>query len=340
MSLQILATLYPDRITVRSQQSVNVRSEYEKKVLQQSKKKVSKKSLENLQIKKSSWSLSYQTKRKLENSIAMLNHLAKPRSIIQKGKKPIYNFRCSFVTLTLPSLQNHTDKEIKGVALNNFLTIMRQKFGVKNYVWKAELQKNESIHFHIVWDVYIHHAAVRYYWNQSLNLLGYVDVYAKKYSQMSLKEYAESRQIPVPQALSGFLQGNKTQWMSPPTEQVVAVRNGAQLAHYLRKYITKDVDEDDKKGKERIEEFGRVWGRSQSLSALKFVTRYDWDNLYAHIKSFGKIDENFHKVIYDYCTIYYINFANCSKKLLKWLNQKMVEIGITYGYFSPPAPLC
>lgn len=340
MSIQILATLYPDRITVRSQKSINVRHEYEQKVLKPIKKKVSDNSLENLKIKKSSWSLSYQTKRKLENSVAMLNNLATPRTIPIKGKNPIYNFRCAFVTLTLPTDQDHTDKEVKAIALNNFLTIMRQKFGLKNYVWKAELQKNESIHFHIVWDIYVHHTAVRYYWNQSINLLGYVDQYTKKYSPMSLKEYAESRQIPVPKALSGFLKGRDTEWKSPPSEQVKAVRNGAQLAHYLRKYITKDVDEDDKKGKERIEDFGRVWGRSQSLSALKFVTRYDWDNLYAHIKSFGKIDENFHKVIYDYCTVYYIDFAQCSKKLLKWLNQKMVEIGVTYGYFSPPAPLC
>ena len=45
--------------------------------------KVIPKSLDNLKIKKSSWSLSYQTKRKLENSVAMLNHLAKPKTIFQ-----------------------------------------------------------------------------------------------------------------------------------------------------------------------------------------------------------------------------------------------------------------
>lgn len=334
MSIQVLATLYPDRITVRSQQSVSVRREYEEKILKPSKTKVSKKSLENLQIQKSSWSLSYQTKRKIENSIAMINHLAKPKTIFSQNKKPIYNFRCSFVTLTLPSIQQHSDKVIKSTALNNFLTVMRQKFGVKNYVWKAELQKNNSIHFHIIWDVYIHHTAVRYYWNQALNLLGYVDLYQKKYSAMSLREYADSRNIEVAQALSGFLRGQKTKWVSPPTEQVVAVRNSSQLAHYLRKYITKDVDSTDNQAQERIADFGRVWGRSQSLSALHFVTRYDWDNLYNKIKSFGAIEDNFHKVIYDYCTVYYFDFSKCSKKLLKWLNQKMVEIGITYNYFA------
>lgn len=349
MSYETLATIYPDRLTIRTQKKEDVYSRWAKQLDKKfsstivAKKVIPASSLGNLSIKKTTWQMSSTSKRKISDSFALIDKLSTPKTIFQKNGKNIYNFRCAFVTLTLPTPQSHSDTEIKSKCLNQFLTIMRQRFGLRNYVWKAELQKNDSIHFHIVWDLYIHHQAVRYYWNQALELLGYVSDYQKKFNTMSLQDYATYRNLSVPDAVNAFRAGRDTSWKSPPTEQVVAVKSSKQLAVYLRKYITKDLVSNDLTAPTitaeesiqelaRIQAFGRVWARSSSISKVKFITRYDWDNLLNYLKTLGDTNDNFHKVQYDYCEVWYFNFKSISKKMSYWLDKKMFELGITYGF--------
>ena len=289
-------------------------------------------SLDNLNKQKVSWSLSKQTRRKISDSVSLLNELSPARTIWASSKKPIYNFRTSFVTLTLPSAQIHTDTEIKSRCLNNFLTTMRQKFNLRNYVWKAELQQNENIHFHIVWDLYIHHAAVRYYWNKSLELLGYVSEYQNRYCNMSLPTYAKSRGKEPMEVIKAFRQGRDTLWKSPPTEQVIAVKNSRHLSAYLRKYLIKDNGTPSETSQNRLLSFGRVWGRSESISKIQFSKYYVADNLLEYIATLGDVDKIMHKMTYDYVTVYYFNFKQATKPFLSWLNLKMSELGTTYGY--------
>ena len=103
---------------------------------------------------KKSVNLSENSKRLLKQSIMGMYMLATPRTIKVNSKKFIYNFRTSFITVTLPAIQEHSDVEIKA-CLNLFLNNIRHHFKVKNYVWKAELQKNENIHFHLIFDIII-----------------------------------------------------------------------------------------------------------------------------------------------------------------------------------------
>src|SRR5699024_6650067 len=135
---------------------------------------------------------------------------------------------------------------------------------LKNYIWKAELQTNANIHFHLIIDQYIHYHAIRHYWNLAIEPLGYIDAYQKKFSAMSLREYAAYRKLSVQDALPGFTFGCRTNWRKPGTENVQAISNRSQIGSYLAKYITKEakdakeVTNDDAK---RIKEFGRTWAR-------------------------------------------------------------------------------
>jgi len=66
-------------------------------------------------------------------------------------------YKLTFITLTLPSKQAHTDEEIKKVPFANFLQTLRRKYNMKYYIWKAEKQNNGNIHFHIITNSFIHH---------------------------------------------------------------------------------------------------------------------------------------------------------------------------------------
>lgn len=126
----------------------------------------------------------------------------------------------TFVTLTLPSSQQHSDENIKRNILWPFIEIIKRYYGVQEYIWRAEKQQNGNIHFHILIDKYIRHDLIRFHWNFGLNKYGYIDAYSlvrKKLAPMELgllsyfKSELEPAQckIRIDAALSHFFSSGK-----------------------------------------------------------------------------------------------------------------------------------
>ena len=124
-----------------------------------------------------------------------------------KAKKLPY---LTFVTLTLPSRQKHTDNEIKRQALGNFIKEIQRKHNVWNYFWRAEAQKNSNIHFHLIIDSFINHTELRGYWNKQMDLMGYIEPFKKEYGHSN-----------------------------PNSTDIHALRNIKNPGAYLIKYVTK-----------------------------------------------------------------------------------------------------
>lgn len=327
-----IATIYPDRITIRHSSQVPTYWEVFDKKVQRESRVMNNSSLLNLSKPKTSINLSKASQKKLKDTVSLLYYLAKPRTVQISSKKFIYNFRLSFITLTLPSQQVHTDVEIKNTCLNNFLNTMRNRFGLKNYVWVSEIQENGNLHFHLVFDLYIHHKAVRYYWNKSLELLGYVSAYRNKMNSLSLKEYSELRKLPVSQVASAYYKSVKEGWSNPPTEQAVTIFNTKNLVNYLAKYVTKNNKDVRQENEARAETWGRGWGRSSTLSKIKFISHFDWDSISSAINRIADIKSFTVHRVYDYCEVIYFQLSKVPTAFMKWLNRKMVELGITYNF--------
>ena len=88
------------------------------------------------------------------------------------------------ITLTLPIKTEVEPAEITKIVLGNFITLMRKVCGMNNYLWKLELQKNGNIHYHMITDVEIDFKYIKKIWNNSLNLVGIIDEYAKNQKRM------------------------------------------------------------------------------------------------------------------------------------------------------------
>lgn len=326
----------PDRVTIMPHKKIgfNERMErLEKKLLP---KKKNENSLKNLQVKKHSFNLSKSSKRNLRDSINTLICLSPAREITSKNKK-LYNYRGSFITLTLPSEQKNTDLEIKE-CLNLFLTDLRRVYDLKNYVWKAEIQRNGNIHFHIVIDIYIHVNVIRNYWLKSLRNTNQVAEYQKKFSNMSLMEYYNYRKnqsvkndkevIPVFQNVKeAYIKGVRSKWLVPNCVDVRPIFSISAISFYLSKYLTKNSDEKDG---ERAKNFGRVWGRSQSLSKIKYRFPLTLKND-TIIKALKTAKKSLFKV-YDYCSIIYYSLDNLPKWISKYIYRYIYDIGKTFNY--------
>jgi len=228
--------------------------------------------------------ISLHAKRKLLKAVDYFLLLSNNKKVTSLFNGRLLNFKIAFITLTLPSKQIHSDNEIKSKLLNSFLIELKKIYKVKNYVWRAELQKNENIHFHILVDKFIPHQELRDRWNRICNKLGYVD----RYRQEQLNFHANGFKIrnellktwSAEKQYKAYLRGSKIQWNSPNSTDVHSIRQIINVKNYIRKYLAKSEEENKENG--NIEDDikvqqGRIWGSNRELSNISGA-KSDMDN--------------------------------------------------------------
>jgi len=135
-------------------------------------------------------------KKRLDNWLLSLKYTNGLKNPLTVDSSIVYP---TFVTLTLPSKQIHTDQKIKNECLDPFIEYLRKTFAVTAYFWRAESQLNGNIHFHILIDKYVPFGEIRRKWNKTANRLGYVDRYAQmkkfkfRYGYTSTREEIETK---------------------------------------------------------------------------------------------------------------------------------------------------
>ena len=165
----------------------------------------------NLSDNSTEGQVSKKAARNIDKAVSWLLFIAKPKRVYCEELQKSFTFKINFITLTLPAKQQHTDQEIKARCLNNFIQVLRKKVSLRNYLWRAEAQANGNIHFHLVTDKFIHYSKIQQWWNQSVELLGYVSEF---------------------ESLHGHRNPNST--------DVHSVKHVKRLASYLSKYFCKN----------------------------------------------------------------------------------------------------
>lgn len=119
--------------------------------------------------------LSFKAGRNLKDVIDTLLCFASWKTVFVKSTQSYFRYKVNFITLTLPSKQIHTDKEVIKECFNRFMRAWRKRRKGLLYIWKAEVQDNGNIHFHITSNAFYHYRKLRRDWNKHINRLGYVD---------------------------------------------------------------------------------------------------------------------------------------------------------------------
>lgn len=342
--MPITATLNPSSITCKYVADNHIRKKYDENIDRLIEKSLSDQKRSNtndlysgnFSTIKSSFNLSDNASRLLRWSVESMILLSRPREVDVTKTKKIYNFKGAFITLTLPYDQFHDDVTIKS-SFSLFLNSLRNTCGLKNYVWRMELQKNGNIHFHIIVDQYYRYQLLRYYWNKELKKLGYIDLYSGKFSKMSLSSYAKHRNLKVEECKDAYTKGVRSGWTSPPTVSVNSISSTKKLAGYLAKYMAKPSDDDaieDEETKLRASKVGKLWARSYSLSSLPRMRNYDITNILEFIRN-NKGLESIKLFKFDYCEIYYIRFTSITTKFYKAWRELFLSHAVHYNYCVP-----
>lgn len=255
--------------------------------------------------------LSKQARKNLRDKVTWLYHFAKKQTIKTVNGKQLSNFKMNFVTLKLPSEQIHTSDFITKNCLNQLLVEISAKYGMKNYVWRLEYQKNGNLHYHIATDVYIDYYFLRRSWNRILNKYGYVDAFTSKFEKMSFNEYYKYTNDNYPVAFdiikARYDAGFSTQWKEPNSVDCKSVIGSKNIAFYISKYMGKSSDSGAIKKLpvcENNSSNSRLWFCSRSLSRAKAVV--DFCEAYQHdLVGLLLKCEKVKKVVSDYAVVFY-----------------------------------
>lgn len=285
--------------------------------------------------------MSKKAQKRIRRAVNWLTYLSARRSVKGPKGKKIPNFQIAFVTLTLPTKQMHGHKEITSRCLNRFLVDARKKWGVQNYVWKAELQANGNIHYHITWDKYVHYMAIRRVWNNAIAKLGYIEAYQNIMIGLSFSDYnyyrKEAGATDEKANKKAYESGQADNWLSPNTTDVKNVRSVKNLASYLSKYLSKPAGDEDKTGPiaDSLQELtGRLWYCSQSLSRMKSAVS-DWESIVSQLYAFLKKKARLVVTPNMFCEVAFIDIKRYGHNARDYLREIFVSYAIDQNYPFP-----
>lgn len=229
------------------------------------------------------------TKSKIKRAIDWLAYMSKPKRIYCRHRFKTINFRLGFLTLTLPSKQIHSDREIKSKCLHQFMVEIRKNHPGLQYVWRGERQQNGNLHIHVVWNVYIYYTEIRDIWNRIISKLGYIENYRANLKAFHANGFKVRFDLldhwPLKQQQLAYQEGVRTDWYSPNSVDIKSVKHVQDLSSYLSKYLTKQTDQQpsDQAPVSPVnstppvafsnpiftQATGNPWGCSESISKLK-----------------------------------------------------------------------
>ena len=284
--------------------------------------------------------LSKTAKKKINTALDYLLLMSQEKVIYAKSIRKKIKFKICFVTLTLPSKQIHTDDEIKRQILNSFLIELTRYHNVKNYLWRAEKQKNGNIHFHIILDQFIIYNDLRKRWNRICNKLGYVDRYSENMKKLHSSGFFFNKNIESKRSYDvqykAYIAGVKCNWASPNSTDIHSVRFINNIRAYIAKYMTKSFEAIESLSSDEIDNLivkGRLWGCNENLSNIKGATDYVDNETESAITKI--VQQSGCKVFKDiYFSVYYITIEQIKRLSPECLYLKFCQFMIEKFDFS------
>lgn len=223
--------------------------------------------------RKANGNISPTARKKITRAAEYLLYTADEKTAHVRTTGRFFQFKIAFVTLTLPSAQIHDDKEIIGTCLNQFLIEIKRYHKVKNYLWRAEKQLNNNIHFHLLIDKFVPYQDIRDRWNRIVNKLGYVDRYRQEQINWHENGFRVRENLlktwPKEKQKKAYERGSKIHWSSPNSTDVHSVRKVINIKSYLTKYLTKPPQPAPAGNPNEAQppiQTGRVWGCNREIS--------------------------------------------------------------------------
>lgn len=213
---------------------------------------------------------------------------------------------CAFYSISFP---RDINDDLAYKIFNVWLTRCRKSAGLKSYLWVAERQKNNTLHFHLITNNFIPIRLVNDY--MRITLLNEYDKGNLVYKREKLEKY---NGIDVDNLYKSKRNKNKNKRLNK-------VESQRKLSYYLTKYISKNNTTS-----ERL-----PWHCSRDISALFISIHYADFNTHEIADIISNNPEAVHSIYEDYFTIHYFKF----QPLEEWF-ENLTEINnLVYEKMNP-----
>lgn len=185
-------------------------------------------------------------KKRMLTALDFLVQRSPKQRIYNQTSEKFFDFRLNFITLTVTNSQRLIEAhEAYETLLSKTLLYFKRKFGVKDYLWKAEKQQNGQIHYHLASNTFIPQNFVRWKWNKVCKEAGLLDTFAKQYGTFN-----------------------------PASTEVTSIVHVQDAKSYIAKEFAK------KEGIQDIEIKGKVWDSNDELKRKMFTENLTAETFY------------------------------------------------------------
>lgn len=119
-------------------------------------------------------------RKRLLSAIDILIQRNPTRKIWNPISETEHDFNINFTTLTISSNTLIGARRGYDELLSKWLRYMRDKYDLREYVWKAELQERGQLHYHVCGNQFIPWQVVRWKWNSLQKKAGLLNDYARQ----------------------------------------------------------------------------------------------------------------------------------------------------------------
>lgn len=233
-------------------------------------------------------------RRRLTSCVDIMIQRNPTRKIWNPISESEHDFNINFITLTVSSHRNISAREGYDNLLSKWIRYMRDKYDLREYVWKAELQQRGQLHYHIATNTFIPWQVIRWKWNNEQKKAGLLQDYAKEFKNFNPNS-VDVHKVEAEGDILGYISKEISKVSFLNVENELKVR-GVRFNKKERKY-TGEVE--SKTGSEyyfyaewdqlmkctsihdpgfnlvpaRLD--GRIWDASETLKRKRFVDEID-----------------------------------------------------------------
>lgn len=211
-------------------------------------------------------SLSKKSMSRIKNYVQLLLDTAIEKEIYSIKENKRFKYKIGFCTLTIPPDFEMNDENIHYKIFKPFLRVLKNKYDLAEYIWKAETQENEKLHYHLTINQWVHWFIINREWRKQIQKHGY-NYGTEKRKRAATEIHSVKKIKNLAAYLCKYLAKND-EWKKATPKEIISEydkKTDEQKKEFIKK-------ENVKQWRKRIPNI-KLWDCANSLKGKKLTLR-------------------------------------------------------------------
>jgi len=227
------------------------------------------------------------SKKRIKRAVDILVQICPARNATNPVSLKKFKHSLSFITLTIGDEERYISlSEAHTKLLAPFIRIMKEKSNMITYIWKAEYQKNSSLHYHITTPSVIHFQKIKDCWNNLRSINHLLDGYHKNNPGQrpnSTDIHSVYKKEDISWYMCKEITKNVQSYKSISSLHTCTASSFIVGHEKIKRNFMKDqkltLEKFKKADHKLIQDKGKIWDCSLNLKGLKYFSMIEPSNL-------------------------------------------------------------